>query len=201
MFKKVKDNGLSSAEDRTSYYYSPTAVDIHIDGECTTIYNVIPNNGYYYAVVQSIAIDLSSECNYLFCIDADGQIVSQMEISKDINYYVSSDIINDELIYVAFFDKVEKMSIATGEITYSANAGTDLCGVVACDDGYVVMSIGKVDKYDKDNNLVSTIENPDWKSLMVIRHSMRIMVPIICCLIQALVGSTINLILRIQQVN
>lgn len=156
----VNDNDNAGVRD--VYVYSSETIDIYDDDLALQVYNVIPYNQCYYAIVQGFSLDLSSTKNYLYCIDCDGIVSSKTEIDADANVYVSSDIINDELLYVTYSGKIEKMNIHTGEKVYSYQTSMDLCGISSCDDGYVVLSVGLVEKYDNNNKLLAAIENEQW---------------------------------------
>ena len=153
---------LSEFSNRDTYYYASTIFEYYEEGYYSAIQNVIDYKGCYYAIVNSISEDLSGSVNRLICIDGNGNQISRIDLPDDINIYVTSDIENDELIYVTFSNKVEKININTGEITYSQDYDLDLCGATFIDDGYIVLSIGKVDKYDNNGSLISTINNDDW---------------------------------------
>lgn len=159
--KKKADN-FTRDQIRDVNVYSSQAIDIFEKDTYSYIYNVIPYNNYYYSVVQQFAIDLSYVKNYLYCIDSNGEIVSTISLSDDINIYGSSDIIDGEFVYTTLSNSVEKLNISTGEIVYISSTSLKLCGVSACEDGYVLLSVGRVDKFDSNDQMVATIENSRW---------------------------------------
>ena len=148
---------------RETYVYNPEVIDLFYEGYYTNVYNVLEYDDCLYAVTQRIPEDLSEAQNYLCCINSDGYISSEMFLNPAINIYVSSYIMDGIFVYVTFSGRVEKMNIETGDIIYSSSCGNNLCGVAACDDGYVVLSAGRIDKYDASDNLVASIENDEWQ--------------------------------------
>ncbi len=116
----------------------------------------------YYVIVQSFPLDSSDVRNTLRCIDKSGTTISETELSAGMNIYVGSDISDGQLLYVTYSGELEKADIKTGEIVSSLPSDNQLCGVYVCNDGYVLLSVGRIDKYDKEDRLIASIENPDW---------------------------------------
>lgn len=148
---------------RSSYAYSSQSIDIYDVDSYTTAYNVISYDNNYYTVVNHISVDSTLSETYLYCINDNGEITAKVPLNPSINPYVASDIIDDEFVYTTFSGKLEKVDLYTGEITYSESVGNNLCGVLSCDDGYVVLSIGRIDKYNSEDIRLASIENSDWQ--------------------------------------
>lgn len=160
---KSGDNDSNSLNQRRTFTYSSRVVDFYSDSFSTQIFNIIPYGGCYYAIVRQVPHDGSSATTHLYCVDENGVKQSDADIDNNMNIYVSSYIANDMLIYVTFSGELEKADINSGEILYSEQVGDNLCGVSPCEDGYVVMSIGKIEKYDNNDNQIGSIENPEWQ--------------------------------------
>lgn len=158
-----KVNEETDDEARDVFVYSSKTIDIYDDDLPLQVYNVIPYENCYYVVVQVFPEEAGATANdYLYCINSDGVIQSKIELDIDLNVYGDSEIINDELLYVTYFGNIEKVNIHTGEKVFSEETHNDLVGIASYDDGYVVWSVGRIDKYDKDNKLVASIENNQW---------------------------------------
>ena len=159
---KVEEGTADDARD--VFVYSSQTIDLFEDDASLQVYNVIPYEDCYYAIVQSaseLGVGAIAEV-YLYCINSDGVIQSKIELDNNLNVYGDSEIVNDELLYVTYFGNIEKVNIHTGEKVYSEETHNDIVGISSCDDGYVVWGVGRIDKYDKDNKLVASIENDQW---------------------------------------
>ncbi|MCQ2467704.1 MAG: hypothetical protein MJ166_09320 [Clostridia bacterium] len=159
---KVEEGTNDDARD--VFVYSSQTIDLFEDDASLQVYNVIPYEDCYYAIVQSASefgVGAISEV-YLYCINSDGVIQSKIELDNNLNVYGDSEIVNDELLYVTYFGNIEKVNIHTGEKVFSEETHNDIVGISSCDDGYVVWGVGRIDKYDKENKLVASIENDQW---------------------------------------
>lgn len=162
--KQSNDTNLFAVEEqRDSGSYISTVVDFYSSDYFVSVNNVIKYDDYYYVVEQRISQDNYESSNYLSCLNSVGEKISDFPISSDINIYVSSDIVDGKFIFVTFSGELIKVDIFTGNVVYTSRFNGSLCGVISCDDGYVVLSVGRIDKFDSEDNLIASIANDEWQ--------------------------------------
>lgn len=150
-------------ENNPEYTYTSQTIDLYKPDKALVAHNAIFYNDDYYLLVQEFNIDSDGCQNYLVKMSDNGDVVSELAINNNINPYVSSTIVDNQFLYVTFSKEAEAIDINTGNLIMNEQHDRDLCGVMSCDDGYVLMSIGQIDKYSKNNELISTITNDDWQ--------------------------------------
>lgn len=156
---------VNDADSRISHHYSSRSVDLFKKDWETYAYNAIEYQGKYYVVTVRYPIDLESNDMFnvvLTKISASGEIESEIELNRNINYYVGSDIVDGRFFYVTMDGKLEAIDLDTGELIFSEQHDSTLCGVCAGEDCYVVLAVGHIYKYNYDNQLIATIDNDEW---------------------------------------
>ena len=159
--KKEAESPIAEVKYRDSYVYTSFCVDFSYKDESTYVYNVIDYNDEYYVILEKYPIDGSASRCFLCRVSSEGEIISEVELN-DINVYVASDIINDNLMYVTYNGKLQSVNIYTGEFVSSEQFDSDLCGVYRCKDGYVILAIGHVYKYNLEGELIGTASDETW---------------------------------------
>lgn len=146
-----------------------TSVDILFSTESDTISirNVIKRDSEYYVLTQETNESDTGfeEMIRIHKVSGDGTITESIDGPDDINYYVSMDITaQNELFYVTMDNKAKAFDLDSGETTTLVESSEPLCGIISCEDGYVLMQIGKICKYGNDGSIKSIVENPEWKN-------------------------------------
>lgn len=153
------------SNETTYNKFSETSYEYYEDGYWCDIYNVFCEDGFFYAVVGAIPIDTDDTnlVNHYSVnkINDSGELICQYQI-ENINPYVMSDVYDGVLYYVTFDSKLVKFDLDSGTTIDSVQLNDLLCGTACFDDGYVILRDGQVDKYDYDNNLISSVINDEW---------------------------------------
>lgn len=147
---------------RHSYVYTAQAVDIFEPGNQLNLDSVVPCEDTYYVFLERFVMDSTDYSKPVYCVDHDGNIISQIDIDVNINTQGSMVIEDGKLICTNFSDEVEIYDMENESVVSTFRLDSTLGGVCKASDGYVVLAQGCIYKYSEDWLLEKTIYNEEW---------------------------------------
>ncbi len=142
--------------------YNSTVIDVFEPDYYTEICKVFRYDDYYYLLVSLLEFDFQEDSlvqYYIYKCGASGDIVDKMQLPSNLEVYKACDIVNDSFMFITS-EGVGSLDLDTGEVKSVIKNDISYTGVCSCSDGYVIISIGCIEKYDSDNKLEAKVSDP-----------------------------------------
>lgn len=161
--KEEEKEVVTGVDGRTVFVYSSSSAELYEPGFSIYIKSAIAADDCIYLVVEKFSNDLSTHEVALQKRSFDGEFVSEFELSSDVNVYSNCFVKNGAFYTLSWANSLMKFDLSTGELTNSILLNSGALGVNECDDGYVVLFAGKIEKFNDNDEVIGTIENDSWE--------------------------------------
>ena len=142
--------------------YRSTILDVSFDRQYSEIHNVLSGDNCYYLVVSSLAFDFDVDSQMEFFLqkyDDAGNLTEEYRLPDNTNVFVSNTLLENRFLFITT-EGVCALDLDSGSINTIIDQDNALNGVCSFNDGYAVMSSGRIEKYSVDDNPETVISDP-----------------------------------------
>jgi len=144
--------------------YTSMSIEFSSPDYYVSINDAVKNDDNYYVFTSWYPrVEDVDYCNKIYVYSEGLELEKEIQIDPQINVYVPCSIKGNQLKCCGYDNRLLTIDMENGEVIDSIEYEDDLCGVVNAEGGYVVLMVGRIEKYSDDGYLISAVDNNEWQ--------------------------------------